>query len=225
MAIDDRYLTLISSLPAHGVLFAENKTPLSRLALNQKLKQLEAKDQKMLVAIEAILQWDKLPLTETDQQLTQKTKQLLPELPKDLQQLVLDKVDLRTVVGAMRYRQYSPDKELTGQWSISRHRQQIENHWREADFRLSRVYPWLSEAVELVGDNQIYKLEKLLLKSAWQLLNSHKDHQPFSFKSLVIYVLKWNIVERWARYNAEQARDRFQLLVKQNKPDLSGVSI
>lgn len=225
MAIDDRYLTLISSLPAHVELFSAQRTPISKLALNQRLKQLHENDKKTLAEIEAVLQWDRLPLSLNNQTLVININRLLPKLDHNLQQLVRDKVDLRTVIGALRYRQHNEGQVLTGPWTNSRFKHQIENYWQDPVFRLGRVYPWLAEAAELLQQQEIYKLEKLLLTSAWKLIGSHNDHQPFSFQAIVIYVLKWNIINRWSQYDSEHAVDRFKKMIQDKKPDLSGVLV
>jgi hypothetical protein len=237
MAIDEKYVTLLSSLPVHGALFSEKKTPLSRISLNQRLKQLQPEHQAILKNIEETFNWDKLPLSLTNTLFITTHKKLKLPLSEDVQVLLDDKINLRTVIGALRYRHYRSSesdresdresngkaKSLSGNWTNSRLKSRIENHWSEPTFKLETVYPWLQEALDLIKQERILALEKLILKSAWELIDSHQDYQPFSFKSVIIYVLKWNIVDRWTRYDSYTAIQRYQHIIKNSKPDLSGV--
>lgn len=230
MSIDERYVTLLSSLPAHGALFSEKKTPLSRISLNQRLKQLQPEDLAILKSIEETFNWDKLPLSLTSEVFINTNKKLKLKLSQDVQILLDDKINLRTVIGALRYRHYHSNdagkaESLSGNWTNSRLKSRIEIHWSEPAFKLETLYPWLIEAVDLIKQEKILALETLVLKSAWELINSHQDFQPFSFKSVIIYVLKWNIVDRWTRYGSSQAVQRYQNLIQNSKPDLSGVMI
>lgn len=235
MAIDERYLTLMSSLPGHGVLFSEKKTPISRISLNQKLKQLEARDRKILIDIEALLNWDKLPLSLSNEDLVRANKKFMPALTRDVRPLIEDKINFRSVIGALRYRHkqelqsFSPEtlniEALAGPWTTSRLKSRIENHWTDPTFTLEGLYPWLPECLELIKQNKVLALEKLVLKKSWELIQHHQDYQHFSFKSVVIYVLKWNIVDRWTRYNALYAQQRYLNLIQDSQPDLSGVIV
>jgi hypothetical protein len=233
MAIDESYVTLLSSLPAHGALFSEKKTPLSRISLNQRLKQLKPEHQIILKDIEETFNWDKLPLSLTTDMFLSANKKLKSQLNHDVQELLADKINLRTVIGALRYRHYHSNKgsenshaaSLSGNWTSSRLKSRIEDHWSEPTFKLETIYPWLPEAIDLIKQEKILALETLILKSAWELINRHQDNQPFSFKSVIIYVLKWNIVDRLTRYDSSQAVQRYQSLIQNSKPDLSGVMI
>lgn len=230
MAIDERYVTLLSSLPAHGALFSEKKTPLSRIALNQRLKQLQPEHLKILKGIEETFNWDKLPLSLADDLFITANKKLKQKLSHDIQILLDDKINLRTVVGALRYRHYHSNgtgkaEVLNGNWTNSRLKSCIENHWSEPTFKLEGIYTWLPEASDLIKQEKILALEALILKNAWKLISSHQDCQPFSFKSVIIYVLKWNIIDRWTRYDSYTAIQRYQHIIQNSKPDLSGVMI
>ena len=57
-------------------------------------------------------------------------------------------------------------------------------------------------------------LERLLLEQAWKSVVRQTGEHLFDFEAVVIYVLKWNITDRWVRYNAEAAARRFRDLTE-----------
>jgi len=219
----DQYLTLLSGLPANISLFSSKKTPVSRLKLEEKLKTLEPEHRQLLADIEGVLQWGYLsPQMKHDldaggaeQPVKQIKKVLAAVKDRQLKTLVRDKLDFRTLVGALRHRHDDPSVPLAGDWTVSRFKQNIENNWQEPYFRLEHACPWLVEAKQYIDNDEPLLLEKLLLQNAWQHLSRPPQAQQFSFYAVVIYVLKWNIVERWTRYNNEFAAQRFQQLVQQ----------
>jgi hypothetical protein len=224
----DRYLTLLSSLPANLSLFAAKKTPLSRLKLEQKLTLLAAPERQLLADIEGVLQWGYLSAAMKHEYLddgsllpVREIKRVLATInDRQLKQLVCEKLDFRTLLGALRHRHQNADQPLQGEWTVSRFKHTIESNWQEPYFRLEHARPWLIEAKQLIDDDQPLLLEKLLLHTAWQHLSRAAAQQTFSFYSLVVYVLKWNIVERWTRYDGEAAASRFQQLIAESLANL-----
>lgn len=221
----DQYLSLLTGLPSNLSLFSAKKTPISRLALDKKLTALTPQHRSLLEDIEGILQWGYLsPQIKHDLHNSlpiSLIKQVLNTISDPaLNQLVRDKLDFRTLVGALRHRYQKPSSPLSGDWTVSRFKQSIENNWQEPYFRLEHARPWLIEAKQLMDDDEPLLLEKLLLQVAWQHLSRSHPGLPvtsggetFSFYAVVVYVLKWDIIERWSRYNAEQAGRRFQQLI------------
>lgn len=232
----DQYLTLLSGLPANISLFSAKKTPVSRLKLEQKLVTLEPQHQRLLTDIESVLQWGYLsPQMKHDQnkanapQPVQRIKKVLAAVTDpSLNTLVRDKLDFRSLVGALRHRHDDPANVLSGNWTVSRFKHNIETHWQEPYFRLEHACPWLVQAKQYIENDEPLLLEKLLLKTAWQHLSRPPcgavvgaAGQEFSFYAVVIYVLKWNIVERWTRYDSKAASQRFQQLIQSGLSSLS----
>jgi len=218
----DQYLSLLAGLPAHLSLFSANKPPVSRLTLEQRLKALEPHHRFLLSEIEGILQWGYFSPEMThefnaDGSLlpVEKIKAVLAAIEDHaLQTLVRDKIDFRTLVGALRQRHQDVHNRPQGQWTVSRFKQNIENNWQEPCFRLEHAMPWLTEAKQFIDSDQPLALEKLLMKNAWLHLSRPLANHGFSFYAVVIYVLKWNIVERWSRYDGDLAVQRFDQLLQ-----------
>lgn len=229
----DQYLTLLSGLPANISLFSAKKTPVSRLKLEQKLKTLDPSHRRLLADIEGVLQWGYLSAAMKHEASrsdaiapVKKIKQVLASIQdKELNTLVRDKIDFRTLVGALRKRNDNPTLSLQGNWTVSRFKQPIENNWQEPYFRLEHARPWLVEAKQHIDNDEPLALEKLLLQTAWKHLSRPAAAREYGFYAVVIYVLKWNIVERWTRYNEEAASQRFQELIQTGLQQAEAVGI
>ena len=58
-----------------------------------------------------------------------------------------------------------------------------------------------------------FQLEQRLLKIIWQRLSRFEQAGDYSFLAVVIYVLKWDLANRWTRYQGDVAQQRFQTLI------------
>ena len=216
----DDYITLLSSLPQYNALFDNQVVPISRYKLDQRLHMLQEADYAQLKQIESVFNWDAWPVDSEHGVILDKMAALLASIDDDkIRQLLQDKIDLRSVVGALRQRHQQqlnqqPLQPPTGHWTLSRYRSRIEKNWQEDDFRLGTMFPWLQETAALIRAQKTYAAEKLILQHSWQTFLRHQPESEFSFMAVIVYVMKWNIVDRLSRYEPEQARTRFQALVR-----------
>ena len=215
MLATDPYVALISSLPRHDVLFDEQQTPLSRIKLNQRLLMLTEHHRQQLQRVEQVLHWDTWPAAMPHDEVVQRIRQHMQHIEDaDVRELIHEKLDMRTLLGALRYRLREPSQPPQGDWAVSRYRDVIVRHWHEDDFHLSQAFPWLSEALALMRQQHTLKLEQLIMRQAWQTLHRHQPEQEFGFMAVVLYVMKWHLVERWNRRDGDVARQRFNQLIR-----------
>ena len=90
----------------------------------------------------------------------------------------------------------------------------ITRNWTDAGFGLDRVFPWLREADRLMKQDDPMALQRLILEQSYKKMERQAEGHIFDFVAVVVYVLKWNIVDRWGRYNAEAAARRFEELTE-----------
>ncbi|NVK42328.1 MAG: hypothetical protein HWE39_13890 [Oceanospirillaceae bacterium] len=213
-----RYVLLITSLPHPGPLFGARQTPLSRLRLEQHLQLLEAGDRQRLDRIESLLHWDRLPFDTTDAEILQQARHLIPTLGDTrLQTIVEQRLELRTLIAALRRRHRGePAPPLDGHcnWGYGRWTGAIARYWQEPGFRLQGLYPWLPEAEKLLTDDDPLGLERLLLAQVWRQLDRAGEEHWFDFVAVVVYVLRWNLIDRWVRYSETVATQRFDALTE-----------
>ena len=75
------------------------------------------------------------------------------------------------------------------------------------------MFPWVLEANRLLNAEESVELERLLFEAVWNKLGRLGTGHYFDFEALVIYVLRWNLVDRWSRYQGEEAVKRFRTLL------------
>lgn len=215
MSAPDAYIALISSLPGSERLFVAKQPPLSRLRLNRRLTALSPEDARVLGALEHALNWGDYDMDVTDVQAVERCKDALRDIPQPtLRKVFIERMGLRTAVAALRLRKQGGNAPAgtygTGRWS--RH---IPANWSDPTFKLDGPMPWIKEAKQLLDAEDPLGLERLLLAVSHKQLKRHASRHCFDFEAVAIYVLIWNIFDRWAQSNAQDAARRFEHLAQQ----------
>jgi hypothetical protein len=215
MTASSPYIMLMASLPPLGDLFGQNQTPLTEIQLRHRLRFLTVQDSKTLSQIEQLVRRSKQPAEWTDAQIVESAKALLDHLSSNtLKQAVEFVVNLRTIVAALRRRKLgenSPPKQ--SDWGYSPWIQRIERHWTEPDFGLGTVVPWVSKARRLWDDDDSVELERLILVESWKQFGRLSNGHYFDFAAVVLYVLRWSLINRRVNYDRETAQKRFNSLI------------
>lgn len=224
MSDPNAYTMLMASLPLHGALFAAKQTPLSRLKLERRLRVLTPEDRESLRLVEDLLRWDRLSMALSEAGFVARARKTMALIENEtLRGIIRDRLELRTCVAALRRRRRGegPPRPGTsrdgassdGTWGYSRWLGHIARNWREPAFRLEGVFPWLREAERLLRQGDARHLERLLLEQVWINLGRAANDHLFDFEAVVIYVLRWNVIERWTTHDGEAAKARFAALV------------
>ncbi|WP_295401203.1 hypothetical protein [uncultured Thiocystis sp.] len=209
-----RYAMLLSALPDHGPLFGAKQTPLSRIRLNQRLALLDPEDFACLQTLGALQDWARQDLDQSDTQAVERANRLVPTIAHPfVRDLVIWRLELRTLVAALRRRRRGDAAPNDNRWGFGRWVAQIRRHWHEPGFRLDGAFPWLPEANRLLALDDSLGLERLLLGAAWTRLERLSDGHYFDFEAVVIYVMRWDLIARWTGYRGEAATQRFDELV------------
>ncbi|MCE8007777.1 hypothetical protein [Aestuariivita sp.] len=212
MSDPDEYIALVSSLPSSERLFVAKQPPLSRLRLDRRLAALSAEHSLMLAQIEALLSWSAYDMQADEAVAIRRAKAALRDIAQPtLRAIVQDRMELRTAVAALRLRARG-DGPPPGAWGLGRWTRHIAANWSEPTFRLDRSMPWLREAARMIEHRDPLELQRHLLDVSFRRLQRHAARHQFDFEAVVIYVLKWNIFDRWAQANAEAAARRFSEL-------------
>ncbi|MEM8732484.1 MAG: hypothetical protein AAGF79_21455 [Pseudomonadota bacterium] len=214
MSDPDAYITLMASLPDSERLFVAKQPPLSRLRLERRLKALSPEDGGTLRLMEEALDWRRFDLDVTDAEATARAKHALARVRQpSLQAVLRDRLDVRTIVAALRRRQQGEAAPPPG-WGASRFSGQIAARWGEPTFGLETTYPWLRTAHALLDAKDSLGFERLILDETHKMMRRRGAAHYFDIEAVVIYVLIWNIFDRWARSNAEAATRRFHAMAE-----------
>lgn len=207
------YLTLMTSLPRHGRQFKVKQTPISRMQLVKRLKLLPEPENKYLDQLIDLV-WNswfslELPLSETMKQ----AKPLLALNNPFINEIISWFFDIRSLFVALRLRKThtSPPLSPKDYWHTRWSRRLITN-WDQPDFNLIHVYPWIVDVNTKMSNNKTDEVEDILLMQIWNHLNVIEVRHFFDFEALIIYVLRWNIVNYWSQFNEKKARQHIVAL-------------
>ncbi len=210
------YIMLMSSLPSPEALFLAKRPPLSRLKLDRRLRVLAPEHARILRLTEKVLHWGDIPLTMTDAEVVALAKTTMRDVENETVRLLIrDRLEIRTCMVALRRRHRGEPAPGAGtDWGFGRWTRHIARNWNEVTFRLDAVFPWLREADKLLKEGDTLALQRMILEQAWKSANRRKGAHQYDFEAVVVYVLKWNIVDRWGRYDGEAAAKRFEELTE-----------
>lgn len=220
------YAMLITSLPSHPkVLFAAKQTPISRLQLDRRLALLDPQDARDLPLIENVMHWDYITMDSTDEELIAQAQDTFKQLNNEfIQKLMFWRLELRTNVAALRRRQLGmPVPGRKEKWGYGRWIEKINKNWSEPGFGLERFFPWILKADQLIRDGNSMGLERLLLGLVWDNYGREVSGHYFDFEAVVVYVLRWHIIDRWSRYDGLAAKKRFDQLVGAGMGDFADI--
>ena len=218
MSKRDDYVSLICRLPSAGRLFLDKLPPLSRLKLEPRLKNmLDEQDYRRLQQVESIWNWRLSSTIEnTDEVISKQAKKVYQQLQSEtLRTIVRDKLELRTCIAALRRKALGQAAPNHTNWGFGRWVDHINRNWNETDFSLGTVFPWLGKARQLINKRDAEALERLILTDTFKRLLRLAGQHFFDFEAVVIYVLKWNLLDRASRSNVEGSNRRFTQLVDQ----------
>lgn len=225
MSDPDAYIMLMASLPSSERLFVAKQPPLSRLRLEKRLSVLRPEDADLLRRIEALLSWSAYDRQSDMKTVISRSKALLSALTQPtLQAVVTERMELRTAIAALRLRQGGVAAPAEP-WGFGKWTAHIAAHWEDPVFGLGRSMPWLRDVGQLLEKGDPLALERTLLEVTFRQLQRHAANHHFDFEAVVIYVLKWNIFDRWAQADGQAAAQRFAELSEdalKNFPQLQG---
>lgn len=206
------YYMLLASLPPLPSRFDAGPIPITARTLHHRLALLEEKDREVIAQLSDFFRWDRQPLDRTDAEVLSKHRSLSEEIQNSLvQRLVHHRFEMRTIVAATRCRRAGlPPPELPN-LPIA---ESIRRYWDQPYFRLSTQFPWLPRFCKALDDEQPQQAQHQLFDDLWNLWTRLSQQYHFSFESIVLYLARWEILDRWASQNAEVGKQRFDDLVE-----------
>ncbi|MBW1687409.1 MAG: DUF2764 domain-containing protein [Deltaproteobacteria bacterium] len=209
------YYTLVASLPRLVHFERAEWLPLSRKQLDQRLSMLVPEDAVQLRLAEALVQWQRQPITRTTQEMLRGYRLVMERASQpSLREFVDFRMSQRTALVALRRQRRGLGPPASGEiWGVGPWVRRIETHWDRADLGFGNILPWVEEARGLLEAGNATGLERLLMNAVWRQLSRMADPQPFGFEQVLAFVFKWDIVQLWLSYDADAAKTRFQQLI------------
>jgi hypothetical protein len=212
------YYDLIASLPRLPHFQRAGRLPITRLRLEQRLRLLKPAHADQLARARSVACWrlDRSRWTSDSALVDEAAAVMASSLDAALRQYVAFRMNQQTLIAALRRKQdgmaplAAAAPPGAGPWV--RH---VRMHWEEPDFRLSHLFPWLSDAREHLAGGDARNLERLLMDVAWRELDRHAERNLFSFEAVFSYFFKWDVLQAWLSCDADQGTTRFRDLIDQ----------
>jgi hypothetical protein len=216
----EQYITLVASLPYLPPFEKAERSPITRLRLEQRLHILQPGDARQLALAEALASWRlSLAKPKTDKDMVVRCRAALHEITQPaLREFVEFRIDQQTILAALRQRNAVFESSFLEQVNgVSRWAATIASHWDSPDFMLEAVHPWITEARGYFEAGNARELDRLMMNLIWQRLNRIADSNRFGFEAVFAFVFKWDILQAWLARDAGKAKSRFQELIKEVK--------
>ncbi|KTC75957.1 V-type ATP synthase subunit A [Legionella birminghamensis] len=209
------FYMLVSSLPRIPRHFKVSAPPISRTQLEKRLQLLPKEQLSQLYAIETLI-WKSWfnPMQSVEQ--TKADYHKLAEHAGDyIGNIMRWFLGFRSILAAIRMRNSKRRRpEIPEDYWISRWGRRLINQWDEPEFGLKNVYPWLPKINTDIHENNSAVVEEFVLTEVWRYLARIETGHYFDFEALVIYVLRWNIIQYWSGYSEANLSDEVEKLVR-----------
>ncbi|HWJ71992.1 MAG TPA: hypothetical protein VNX29_02385 [Kaistia sp.] len=214
MSGQERYVMLMASLPAIRFL-ADKALPINQARLGERLKLLEPEDRDELIRIASIISWNRIDVGDDDAAYLVRAERIIAGIRSGLlRDAVQERLEIRTVIAALRRRAAGEDAPAANSaFGLSRHVETIRRNWAVPDFGLARFYPWLASAKEKLDQGDASGLERLILDVTWTAAARREFGHEFDLEAVAFYLMRWQLADRWARYDADAAAFRFKALL------------
>lgn len=204
------YYMLVASLPYMPRRFDVEQLPISRIRLQQRLAMLGQHDRDVVEQVQHFLDWDRQEPERNDSDVQAEYTRLMKTISNALvRDMINHRMDVRTITCALRRRR----KGLAPPTAVGQYVEHIRNHWQQPDFRLVRQQPWIPAVRQALEANQPLEVERQLLQATWSRWVKLSERHFFSFETILLYLARWEIVDRWSRLDAPRGRRRFGALL------------
>ena len=210
------YVQLMASLPALGPILAAKTAPINHVRLQSRLRRMLRPEHFAEIQEAAnVLAWSRHAMLTTDADFVRHARKVIPTLKSEtLRRLVHDQLEQRTVLAALRRRHIGQDAPAAAEiWGYGRYVDRICANWRQPDFGLGQSVKWLLPAKDMLDKEDAAGLERILLETAWRRADRMVGAHNFDFEAVALYVVRWDLLDRWTRYDAQAAAARFGALV------------
>ena len=213
MTRSNSYYTLVASLPAMPRDIEVERVPIAEPRLDKRLEMLKPEDAEVVEQLKVFLLWDRQPWDRTDEEVILHYDRLMSTTKNRLaRHIVAFQMDIRTILSGLRRRRRGlPPPPGVGQWV-----DHIRRNWEHPQFKLQWQHPWITEVDQLLDTTDCLRVERIKLGVCWNYLARLAEHYYFSFEAVLLYLARWEIINRWTSQDAALGRQRFEQLVTES---------
>lgn len=210
------HVMLLSSLPALPHFTRAKALPISAERLRARLGMLTREDARALDRAWEFVKWRRGTSAVADARLIREFERL-DDTPRDrvIRECVRARLETLTVLAALRRRRDGEKVPPAEPWGTGMLLMTISRRWPASDFGLAHRLPWLPIARAMLETGEFLALEKLLLTLAWDQLERVDRLYRYTLQNVLVYLFKWDILDRWLSMDPARAAARFDALLEQ----------
>jgi hypothetical protein len=177
---------------------------------------LGERDRNVVEQVQRFLMWDRQHPERTDEEVRREYYRLMMTITNQLvRDIIGHRMDVRTITSGLRRRRLG----LSPPSAVGAYVEPIRRNWEHPDFRLSREHPWIPLVRHHLENLNPIEAERQLLLATWNRWVKLSDNFHFSFETILLYLARWEIVDRWTRRNESLGRQRFETLLAETLGD------
>lgn len=206
------YYTLVASLPALPPHFEIDRLPISGAQLEHRLRLLHPDDLADIERMRDLLFWDRLKLEVGDATVAARYVEFRGRAVHPIVRAIAEyRMDSRTIIAALRRRRRGMDPpNAVGPWVRS-----IRRNWNKPDFGLGHRFSWIFPLDQALATGDIREANRIILDNAWDRWTRMAEEFFFSFEAVVLYVARWDVLDRWTSQNADLGKERLEHLLQE----------
>ena len=162
------------------------------------------------------MRWRRGATAVTDAQLVARFERL-GDAPRErlVRECIRPGLEVATVLAALRRRRDGEAVAPRVPWGIGDLTATIARRWSDPEFGLAQRMPWLPRARALLEQDEFLELEGLVSAIVWQQLEQIDRGGLYGLRNVIVYLLKWDILDRWLSMDPARAAGRFDSLLQQ----------
>jgi hypothetical protein len=205
------YPTLVASLPHLARFDRLRSLPISRERLIERTAMLRPDDRAVIEAVFEFLAWQRQPASRTDGEVLSAFEALkASDRGGAVSALAGFRLTVRTVMAGLRRSVGGLAFPGPRAWGIAPWALHIHRHRDHRYFRLDGHFPWIVRARMLLEQGDSIALEHLLMGLVWDHVDAADLDRRFDFESVVAYLFRWDMAQRWLSHDEELARVRLE---------------
>jgi hypothetical protein len=198
--------------------FDVERPPISLPRLEERLKMLHEQDARVIDQIRSFILWDRQPAERTDQDVKATYQRLMSTVPnRFVRSMIQARMDMRTIISAIRRRRVGlgPPSGV-GQWV-----EHIRRHYSHPQFHLQNVHPWIAPFELCLEEGDALEAQRTLFSFSYHRWSRIAEQYTFSFEAVVLYLARWEIIDRWTSRNYEAGQARFHRILSETLGEYS----
>ncbi len=209
---------LVASLPQLPGRFDAGRLPISWPALLNRLSMLDHDDRQITRLIGMYFLWDRQPLDRTDDEVIARYRELLHNSSNYLvRHLIRTRTEIRLLISALRRHRTGAgpptwDLRHTGSEMLASH---VCHHWNEPSFGLGFRHRWLETFIRSYDAGEMREAQRVVFNERWHDWTRIAEKYTFTFEAVIVYLVRWEIVDRWTSQNADAGKTRFAKLIEE----------